>query len=401
MGTIYTAPTSIPSDSEDESLPALQAWIDTVPNGSPGDPNTITFPFDGVRYLLNSGSITFPLGREWLVVVGNGCEFAATRHGETDIPNPTTSLVKGRGQWHLDQAHHMEMRDMVVRGSNPNTNPLDVIGFNPLYEAQHNFQLRGAKHVKIHDVECYSPWGEFVLLGRPPTNFPNVTYTEDIEVWNLYGRNAARMGIGFTGAVGVHIHDVDMANVQRSVFDIEANDVNSSCRDITVEDSLFGVRGTFFFAAVGWPSVNRNILVQRNTLLGAPLTCYVQASSTGRRANYVFRHNTSDTPFGSTILAAMTFIRVDGVKVHDNVVPLQPNRRMYAVRTYDCCDVEVHSNTNANGDPLSTGTTQYGEQGELLVSNTAQFEAGFGCGPRPQQVPKVPKPAPAITYGSH
>lgn len=403
---IYTAPTSIPHDTTDEALAQIQAWVDTVPDGTgPDDRNTLTFPFSGARYRINTGTLTFA-GRKWLDFAPNDCLFEADLEGDGLVADSKT-----RSHFRCVLSQGLRFFDGKVRG--PYT---WAVGqqWIATWEAQHGFDVQGSRDIDIFDFPIEKVHGDAIYIGRQVGVFPHVVLSKGIRIFgttpptwtptgfshgSMYFDQIGRMGIAFLGCWDVEIHDISGDRVARATFDTECNDVNSTTRRVTVRDGVYGRRnGGFFWAAVGWPASIGEHYVQRNRVYGAPFSGYVQAGSTGRRDNYIIEDNWSDTPFGSSGAAgAWTFFRVDHPVVRNNRIPIDPTRnpKEYMVHAVDCCDV-ISEGNNQNLEPLGPEVANTGYAGELLSEFT--FDA---CPVRPVQPPLLPLTRPAIRYGQH
>ena len=126
------------------------AWLATVPDGS-------TVQFGAGRCYGQDGTITLT-DRKGLVIDGQGSEFRALTPGGSH-----------RANWRFVGGSDLTVRNMAVRGSNP-----DGL-YDPAIEWQHGYSVEGVQGMTLSNVKARETWGDGVYLGKPRPTPPAAT----------------------------------------------------------------------------------------------------------------------------------------------------------------------------------------------------------------------------------
>ena len=148
--TVYKVPTSIADDCSGAVESEIMAWLDTVPDGS-------TVQFGAGRCYGQDNTITLT-DRKGLVIDGQGSEFRALTPGE-----------KHRANWRFVRGSDLTVRNMAVRGSNP-----DGL-YDHAIERQHGYSVEGVQGMTLSNVKARETWGDGVYLDEGGPTPPAAT----------------------------------------------------------------------------------------------------------------------------------------------------------------------------------------------------------------------------------
>jgi hypothetical protein len=318
---IYTVPSRVDPTGARNVTAALTSFINSVPDGS-----TVTFP-DNARYRIE-GTLRFA-HRHDLTIDGNGATFFATTTGN-----------RTRGQWSFAGGTNLTLRNMTVRGANPNAGTGESAYVESL-EAQHAFNFEGVRGIDLSHVTATDVYGDFVYLGMyiGPNIWSSAVKIHD----NTFARNG-RQGITLTGAKNVEIWNNDITDTRRATFDFEPNGRGWGVTGVSIHDNTIGPGRLNFISAVGNGRVNR-IEVRNNTLHGRAMN---QTWQGARRHGLTIVGNVADTEFGNPGGAAIYVTGYTGVRISGNVQPIQPGRGMGGVDVWRSCQVDIRGNQFPN-----------------------------------------------------
>jgi hypothetical protein len=321
-GHLANIPTGLDATGTTDVTAQLRAFIDNVPDGS-----TISFPA-GARYRID-GSLIIE-DRNHLIFEGNGAEFVAVSDAD-----------RNRRHWWIRDSDDITIRDLAVRGANPNAGTGDA-AYRSDREAQHGFDFAGVKGALLERVTVTDVYGDFVYIGSGARGL-----SSDITVRDSDFERNGRQGISITGGEDVRIEHNTISQVRRSTFDIEPNGATWGARRVTITDNAIGPGRLNFIAGHGYAAPVEDIMVSGNRLRGKTMNMSLKAPTSSRRTNFSLIGNVSDTAFGSSS-AAITIVGFDGVTIRDNVLPLAARRNMTAVRLASTCGAVVEGNEFAN-----------------------------------------------------
>jgi hypothetical protein len=221
--TTYNVPTSIAHDYSTDVTAQLQAYVDSIPDGTALDPSVIAFPTLGydetsVGYKIE-GTLSI---REMHHVVydGNDAHFRAFNYNPTDAQN--------RRHWSLSStASNIVMHDITVVGADPTPGT-----WSSFKEAQHGIDV-GGSNTPVDNVDIYSVAGYFIYIGR---NANGVT------IKNSHFEGSGRQGIAPCNASNTLIYNNYIGNFARHMFDAEPYTGDWKVRNLritgnTTEDS--------------------------------------------------------------------------------------------------------------------------------------------------------------------
>lgn len=325
------APASVDATGTADVTEQLKAFIASVPDGS-----TIAFPARA-RYRID-GSLIIE-GRKNLTFEGNGAEFFAT-----------TEADRNRRHWWIRNSDGITIRDVVVRGANPNAGTGEA-AYRSDREAQHGFDFAGVKNVIVENVTVTDVYGDFVYIGRDKSG-----WSKHVTVRDSHFERNGRQGIAITAGEDIKIERNKITEVRRSTFDIEPNASDWGARRVTISDNDIGPGRLSFLAGHGAAGRVEDIMVVDNRLSGKVMNISFKAPTAQRRANFSLIGNVSNKAFGSPN-AAVTIEGFDGVTIRNNVLPLDAGRKMTPVQLKASCDVVVTGNqfTNAAQEVKTDG----------------------------------------------
>ena len=314
---LEVAPATIDSTGSTDVTEKLQAFIAGVPDGS-----TISFPA-GARYRID-GSLIIE-GRKGLTFEGNGAEFFAATEGD-----------RNRRHWWIRSSEAITIRDVVVRGANPNAGTGEA-AYRADREAQHGFDFAGVKNSLLERVTVTDVYGDFVYVGRTRT------WTSGLTVRNSIFERSGRQGIAITAGEDIRIEHNVIREVRHSTFDIEPNGPDWGARRVTFSDNEIGAGRHNLVASHGRAAPVEDIVVIRNRLEGKTMNVDLKAPESHRRSNFSFIDNVTDTAY-SAPGAAIKIEGFDGVTIRGNVVRLDPRRNMTGVNLISTCGALIEGN---------------------------------------------------------
>jgi hypothetical protein len=349
--SVYKIPKNIPSNCSAPVENRIMAWLATVPDGS-------TVQFGPAGCYGQDGTITLS-GRSGLVIDGQGSEFRALTPGGSH-----------RANWRLVNGGNLTLRNMAVRGTNPQGS------YDPAIEWQHGYSVEGVQGITLSNVQARDTWGDGVMLWRgayTPTCGDDASSARNVVVSGALIERSGRQGVAIVDAENVTLQDSTVGPVAWSNVDIETDDDCEIARHINIVRNQFGANRYGVIASVGFggdPQVG-DITVTDNTqtaATGLQGECWapvrILSPTALYRSGYVFR--------GNRLLArrnAFEFRRVRNIDVASNNVTLTPTTgcgMRAGVLLVDSHTVGITSNlfSGANyvfrADTLSTGITASG-----------------------------------------
>jgi hypothetical protein len=366
------APASIDATGATDVTKQLVDFIKGVPDGS-----TISFP-SGARYRIE-GTLLID-NRKDLTFEGNGAEFFATTEG-----------YRERSHWWLRNSDGITIRDVIVRGANPNAGT-DAAAYFADREGQHGFDLGGARNVLLERVTVTDVYGDFVYIGLDKSGWSKRVTVRD----STFERNG-RQGFAITAGEDVLIERNRISEVRRATFDIEPNAPHWGARRITISDNDIGPGRLNFMSGHGSAAPVEDIVVRNNRLTGRPMNISLEAPESKRRSNISIIGNVSDRSFGSPV-AAIRITGFDGVTIQDNVIPLAAGRNMTGVHLMSSCQIVVSGNqfTNASQEVKTDGYVCANKSAPATTTAVAAPTTGSAQG----RVPTTAKPSAAVTTAS-
>lgn len=308
-------PESIDATGGRDVTAELDAFFADVPDGA-----IIDFPDRG-RY-RSEGTVEI-VDKAGLTIRGNGSTIFATSRG--DLKRVHVAVIRGR---------NLRIERLSIEGAHPSGGIGDD-GYQPDYEGQHGFAIRGTDGIELDSVSVSDVYGDFVYLGTP----------EDGNQWarrvwihdSLFVRNG-RQGIAIVAAQGVVIERNGLAQVARSTIDLEPNSERGGAIDVQILNNQIGPGRLLFLAASGLGPV-ASIVVSGNQLTGRALTATILPPEGARRDRFWIVGNRGGAPAKSTPIKVY---RVDGLVVWRNLQPVA--RGAAGVRAQGVCGITVSEN---------------------------------------------------------
>lgn len=393
-GTTYDLPSSIASQAtcsatQPDQTAALQAWLDSVPDGA-------VARFPAGRCFRTEVPLVV-LGRSALTIDGNGSAIEAFTDGCDDQSDngiayddcrylPPNEVVAHEWPYlnsrvHLERSTNVLIRNLRVDGG------FNVTGTITPMEGNHGFRVgEGNRGTVLDGVRADRVEGDYAYIqGSNDTTIQNSTFGADHGTLSGNGRQ----GIGLTRGTGVYVRANTFSNVTRSHIDIEPNYTSDVIRDVYVDRNTFnGPKGTAWLSNAN-DSITEDVYFRWNRLVGLHFNTQILTTplpnpndpSTYRRRNYQFIGNTSDTPGGNPLGMLARVQGVDGIRFEGNSVVAKPLRDMALVGTTNSRNVVVVGNSIMNGTEGGryVGSTVTCESGNLVGSPLAPDPTQLGC----------------------
>jgi hypothetical protein len=314
---IIRVPASIPTRLDADVTEALNAFLETVPDGATVEfPEKSAYRIEGTVLLKNRRGITLD---------GRGATFQAT----DPMPDYEKSkdysgwrMVRTRSQWRVQDCEGIVLRNMRVIGAHDNSGRAGDYDYNR--EAQHAFDLLGVTNVLVEAVHVSDVFGDGVYISARSRG---VTVRKSrIE---RTGRQAVAIGTAF----GILIEDNDIVDSRRGLLDIEPYGEEWSCGDIRVIGNRFGDSRLLALPMGGSGAIGA-VLVANNTFSGpngTPLVMHRTKSEGVKRGPFFFVGNSGKV--GGSPAPGLRFGEVAGVLIAGNRLGFTEKRKMSVLST--------------------------------------------------------------------
>lgn len=280
---------------------ALLDFLSRVPDGA-----RVLFP-PRSRYRVE-GTVEL-VNRSRLVLDGNGSQFFATtvRSGQ-------------RAHWRLVGGSDLALRRMTIRG--PNSAGGTSQAFHEELQWQHGIDIRGVRRIVVEQVSVNEVYGDCVYVGIGLDE----RWSEDVQLRDSTCRRNGRQGVAITAGRRVVIEHNRLAQTALMTFDLEPNGAPGGASDVLIRDNSIGSGARQQFLGIGGEGPVTRVRVERNALLGRPLTVVVVTPAGQVRSRIAILQNRSDTAYDAPNGAAITVQGVQALIVEGNLAPLRaPN----------------------------------------------------------------------------
>jgi hypothetical protein len=354
--TVYRVPSNIKSDCSVPVEAKIMAWLATVPDGA-------TAQFGASRCYGQDGTINVA-DRRGLVIDGQGSEFRALTPGDSH-----------RANWQFFRGANLTVRNMAVRGSDPQGR------YDHAVEWQHGYFVQGVQGMTLSNVQARETWGDGIDItfgDASPACGDDASSARNIVISGATIERIGRQGVAVVDGERVTLQDSTVGPVAWANVDLETDDNCEIARHVTVAGNSFGSNGWGVIVNGGFgadPQVG-DLTVTGNTqtaptvdtgiLTPDPCRAPVRILSPDAvyRSGYSFSGNRLLTPNNGLV-----FRRVQNIDVSSNTVTVTPTTgcdSRAGVRLTDSHTVAITNNTfsGANtaysADPLSTDITASG-----------------------------------------
>ncbi len=317
---VHQVPDTIPADLETDATEALQQFIDQVPDGA-----VIRFP-ENAGYRIE-GTLTLA-DRQGIVIDGNGATFRSLDR----IDDGPRLQVRNRAHWRVGRDSRLiALRNLTVRGPHDEAGT-DADAWDAAREAQHAFDIDGARDVLIEDVRASHVLGDGVYIR-----------SQGVVVRRSRFHHLGRQGVAIANARDVLVEQCDFRDIRRGVFNIEQYAAGWSSANVRILNNTSG-RSRLLWMPVSGAGVAGGVLVAGNVMeagTGIPVITN-QATDAGRRGPFVVVGNrfvVSGSPQPAFRLSG-----IDGVLFAGNHATLPEARAMTALRALDCTAVVAFAN---------------------------------------------------------
>ena len=226
---VYTVPANIPGDCSAPVENEIMAWLASVPDGS-------EVQFGREQCYGQDGTITLT-GRNDLVIDGQGSEFRALTLGGDH-----------RSNWQFVGGSNLTVRDMAVRGSDPQGT------YQAGFEWQHGYSVEGTQGMTLSNVQARETWGDGVYLWRgasSPTCGDDASSARNVLISGATLERIGRQGVAVVDAEQVTLQDSTIGPVAWANVDLETDDDCEIARHVTVQNNSFGSNGWGVIVNIG------------------------------------------------------------------------------------------------------------------------------------------------------
>ncbi len=309
-----SVPASVDSTGSRDAAPALQAFLETVPNRS-----IVVFKPTGI-YRLGRG--IFLSNRQHLVLDGRGATLRAA--GSSTLIAASPILIDGANS-------NIAIRNFTIEGNNPR---VDADQYDPSQEGQQGIAIYGGSQIEISGNLIRYTHGDGIYANEKDTTH---TWVDGLWIHDNRIARTGRSGITFNAVSNGLVERNRLSLIGMFVFNIEPDTSAQGARRVTYRNNTVGSYGltplftNWFFASanidVAPGAVIDGITITGNRVtIGAPSNPHTPnagglATWIGRSriSNVVFTNNTTTKPGRGPVLI---FQHVDGLTVKGNVQPL-------------------------------------------------------------------------------
>jgi len=326
----YDVPTNIADDCSTDVTPKLTAWFNSVPD------NSLLRFGAGACYQIEN--VLLVADRRRLTFDGNGATFMAKTDGAGQTPPAGVTdprWPRRRAHWWVLGSTDITLRNMKIVGANPHVGRVDA-QFNANYERQAGLVVDRSTRVTLANSTISKVWGDFVTLDGN---------SRDVTIRSNQMKTSGRQGIAIVAASRVVVDGNTLDDIRWGAFDLEPNSAATVLDDIRIVNNLTYHSRWVWFASWGLSTNVRNVVVERNTVLGTSLTLvHVRNLSPekGRRGPFTFAHN--DLRLDAGEAAAFELMGATQVSIHDNIVRTTSDTQRTMVRAWESDQLQVHHN---------------------------------------------------------
>jgi Right handed beta helix region len=318
----YQVPATIRGDCSADVTQPILTWIASVP-----DDSVLSFT-SGACYRIE-GTLEVK-NRNGLAFDGNGATFKAT----------VTGTLHSRSQWRLLGGSRLALKNMTIRGAKtqPGATLSDL-------QHQHGIDLRGVAGVEISRVAIEGPYGDCVYVGRPWD--ANAVWSSGIHVHDSRCAGSGRNGVAVTAGRDVVVETSQFSGIGLNAFGVEPNGPGFGGTNLTFARNRVGSTARSILALLGDGTIS-GVAFRDNAIVGRGLYLAALAPIGRRYSAVTIAGNTADTGYNAPGSVAMDFVRIDGLTVTGNTVPLSgPNMALAYVS--ESCSVNVSANSFPGG----------------------------------------------------
>jgi polygalacturonase len=295
-------PATIDPTGATDVTAALERFVDAVPDGA-----TVVLRH-GASYRID-GTLEWR-DRTGVTLEGNGARLVAGTHGG---PNRAHVRLIDGGRWTI--------RDLTVVGANRAGGH-----FDPKYQWQHGFDLRGVDGATLRNVTVSDVLGDDVYVGLSTTG---ARWSQDVSIIDSTGMRSGRMAIAVTAGRRVTVAGGRWSESGLSTFDVEPNGRFFGADRVLIEHTRIGPGSRDRVLDITGSGPVSNVTLRDNALVGWPLHVRVDQGDE-RPRNIIVQGNRSAMAFTGPPPAAMVFRNTDGITVSANTQPLGPGLAMVA-----------------------------------------------------------------------
>lgn len=338
-GETFATPATIPADCSTDVTSDLAAWIASVP-----DDAVLSLP-EGACYRIDD---TLSIEqRTSLRLEGHGATLKAGTEGD-----------RTRAHLRIRQSSNVTVHDLIVRGANPRAGVAEE-AYQADREAQHAFEILASEGVLLDDVQAYDVFGDFVYIGG------SVRLSKQVTVRNSRFERNGRQGVAVTNAEDVVVEGNFIAEVRRSLFDLEPNSNKGRARRIQLLANRTGAAHNFWLASKGVGAEVGDVTIRGN-VMEAPsggLMWVRTPEGLPPRTGFTIDDNTllaRNTVSDEGSVGAFFFQNCADVSITGNRVQFETNQRMPAVELRSSSRVTVSGNDfdgSAEGVIADVGST--------------------------------------------
>lgn len=341
-GATFTTPSSITADCSQDVTPQLAGWIASVPDNS-----VLSFP-TGACYRIDTTLVIQE--RSQLLLEGHGATLKAVTEGD-----------RNRDHLRITKSSNVIVHDLIVRGANPQAGTSDA-AYRPDREAQHAFNIVNGEGVVLDHVQAYDVYGDFVYIG-------GVVMSRNVTVGESRFERSGRQGIAVTNAEHVLIERNEIAEVGRSLFDLEPNKKTGRAQHVQLLSNTTGAAKNFWLASKGAGSEVGNVAIRGNVMRAATggLIWVRSPAQLPARRGFNIGDNTFLALGGVSdegSVGAFFFQNCADIAISGNRVMFEEDRAMPAVELRASTRVEIKGNQfdgsarDLEADPASTEIDQ-------------------------------------------
>lgn len=246
----YTIPLSIDKTGATDVTMDLVDFIENVPDGLDGAPNTIVFQANGLYAMQWTLQIH---RRKNLIFEGNGAQLWAKQTTPATVTpsNINFEHASYSTSWPRTREHFVPMfskgitiRNLGILGPKPAGDP-----FVAAWEGQHAFEFTACVDIEMDGCFCNGVWGDGIGWRQGGSGAGDFWWNQNFYIHDSNFQNMGRQGLVPNAIYNCLIEDCTWSNIKRSWIDIEcvSDYPGQGCINFTVRRTVAnGIQNTFF-----------------------------------------------------------------------------------------------------------------------------------------------------------
>jgi hypothetical protein len=319
----YTVPASIPGNCSVDVTAALNSWIASVPDGTSGAPNVLSFASNGCYAVGAVGGLNTNQHHD-LIFEGNGSTFrvaSAVNSASLGFGNDTNIAVQNLhvvGQNTISgiaAAEPAYLVSITYQASQFGASCSDGTGTTPANCAESGLSFDHVNGLTVNNVTTDGTWGDGITIGG---EHDYADLTSNVTLNNVSVDRNGRQGIEVGTVNGVVINHTQVLHSWGSCIDLEIDSSDGTTNNVEIENSYFVCRNAAITPS-NTSSVNGLFIHNNEFKFFNPGLQWVLEVLGTPGQNWRVDNNLVDMNMGE--VPGLAFSNVKGIEVVGNISP--------------------------------------------------------------------------------